>query len=70
MIEDISHHAFYNSDDLALFQRIINDALASCERYDGKAELVLKVGLAEAIFKFAETGERDYATLMSRALPQ
>jgi len=63
---DTSSYPIYGSDDLALFQVIVDNALDEIRHtWRSEDELELKVRLAAALFKIAEAGERDYRTLKS-----
>ena len=68
---DARNFPVYDTEDLNFFQRILNDIIDGCESLGSLSvneREYLRVQLATAIFKSAETGERDYARLKLSAI--
>jgi hypothetical protein len=68
---DARSFQIYDSADLDYFKRILNDILGDYESLDSLSKNDkdnLKAQLAVAIFKSADTGERDYMRLKRSAI--
>jgi len=70
---ETSSYPIYGSQDLAYFQRILDDMLNEIRGADSVTELseedlVLRIRLAAAIFKAAEDGEREAVRIKQKAL--
>jgi len=68
---DASNFPVYNSEDLDLFQSILNNIVDEHESVGSLStsdKEYLKARLAVAIFKSAESGDRDYERLKQRAI--
>jgi hypothetical protein len=61
----------YDAADLRLFQKVLGDIMEDCESAGSLSiseREYLKKRLAMAIFRSADTGERDYARLRQSAI--
>jgi hypothetical protein len=68
---DASNFPVYNSEDLDLFQSILNNIVEEHETVGSLStsdKEYLKAQLAVAIFKSAESGDRDYERLKQSAI--
>jgi hypothetical protein len=68
---DASEFPIFESEDMAFLQRILNDITdeyASYGKMSEKEMLYLRLQLAAALFRCAETGERDYTRLKRSAI--
>ena len=67
---DTTNFPVYETADLDLFQRILDDTIAELEASDPAlaGDPALRIRVAAALFKCAENGERDYVVLKRAAL--
>ena len=68
---DTGNITVYDTEDLSLFQKILNDIIGDRESLGSLSvsdQEYLRTQLAVAIFKSAEAGERDYSRLKRSAI--
>jgi hypothetical protein len=68
---DAWNYPVYDSADLECFQHVLNDILGDYESLgslSNNEKAYLKAQLAIAIFKSADSGERDYTQLKQSAI--
>jgi hypothetical protein len=68
---DTTNFQVYDTDDLNYFKMILDDIISDGEIFDSlavKEREYLRMHLAAAIFRAADTGERDYALLKRGAI--